>query len=67
MSTYHLISVLIMSLASTLSGFGVGFLWGFCRGTNTVNGRLAALLAGIFSGLAMMFAQSWLAYVGPYV
>jgi hypothetical protein len=62
--TNQLIAAVITALAATLSGFGVGFLWGFARGTNTVKGRMQAALVGMLSGLIMFFAQTWLAYHG---
>jgi hypothetical protein len=62
--TNQLIAAIITALAATFSGFGVGFLWGFARGTYTVNKRMAAAIAGLFGGLAMFMAQIWLAYHG---
>jgi hypothetical protein len=60
----QLIAATITALAATFSGFGIGFLWGFARGTYTVNKRQAAMIAGMLGGLAMFMAQIWLAYHG---
>jgi hypothetical protein len=63
-TTQNFIAASIMALASTLSGFGAGFLWGFARGTDTKPQRLATILVGLVTGLAMMNAMIWFGYHG---
>jgi ABC-type dipeptide/oligopeptide/nickel transport system permease subunit len=55
-----ILAAFVAAFAATLSGFGIGFLWGYLRGTNTVTGRLNALMAGLFGSLLMVGAQMWL-------
>jgi uncharacterized membrane protein (Fun14 family) len=60
----NLIAATIMAIASTLSGFGAGFLVGFARGTETKAQRLMTILVGLVTGLAMMNAMIWFGYHG---
>jgi uncharacterized membrane protein (Fun14 family) len=63
-TTQNLLAAVIMALASTLSGFGAGFLCGFARGTDTKPQRLMTIIVGLVTGLAMMNALIWFGYHG---
>lgn len=54
----------VMAVAATFSGIGVGFLWGFVKGTDTPNRRGAAMLVGMLTTIIMLNCQIWLAYNG---
>jgi len=59
-----LLAASTMALASVFSGFGVGFLCAFFKGTETKNARFAALMCGICAGFIMMNLQIWMGYHG---
>jgi cation transporter-like permease len=63
-TTQNFVAAAIMALASTLSGFGAGFLVGFAYGTDTKERRFTALIVGMGTGLVMMNALIWFGYHG---